>query len=154
MDYGDWSGMKISRLAIKPLWKNIQSHPSRVRFPQGESFLEAQSRLIDGINEIVLPAIKPGESAIIVSHGDPIKIILSHFVGATLDTFQKIAINPGSLSTLTISDHGAMVSLMNLQPNKFIAASTATIGGELNKSSSQGGNMQGRRSQKSKGSVK
>lgn len=133
MNYGDWSGQKISKLAIKPLWRKIQSHPSSVRFPSGESFLEAQSRLIDGIHGEVLSQLKPGQSAVLVSHGDPIKIILNHFVGASLDSFQKISINPASISTLTFSGESAMVSAMNIQVDQFISANSSTVGGELNK---------------------
>ena len=133
MDYGDWSGRKISQLALKPLWKKIQSQPSAVRFPNGESFLEAQARLIDGIFNEVLTPLKPGYSAVIVSHGDPIKVILNHFLGASLDAFQKISINPASLSTLTFSGEHAMVSAMNIQVDQLISTSSATVGGELNK---------------------
>jgi len=58
---------------------------------------------------------------------------LNHFVGASLDSFQKISINPASISTLTFSGESAMVSAMNIQVDQFISANSSTVGGELNK---------------------
>jgi broad specificity phosphatase PhoE len=38
MDYGAWSGLKLQKLALKPLWRKIQNNPITVTFPEGESF--------------------------------------------------------------------------------------------------------------------
>ena len=38
INFGDWQGLGIERLAQQALWKTIQDNPSQVRFPGGESF--------------------------------------------------------------------------------------------------------------------
>src|SRR4051812_24018636 len=45
--YGDWTGKEIKTLAKDPLWKVVQSHPSGVTFPGGESMRAMQARAVD-----------------------------------------------------------------------------------------------------------
>ena len=48
-----------------------------------------------------------------VSHGDPIKAILADALGMHLDAFQRIAVDPGSLSVVRYTPHRAFVLTMN-----------------------------------------
>ena len=112
--YGDWSGRKLSQLSKRPLWQTIQSRPSAVRFPgaEGESLVEMQSRAVSAIHEwnSVL-----GKSAVyaVVSHGDVIKSILADALGMHLDMFQRIVIDPGSVSVVHYSNAAPLVERMN-----------------------------------------
>lgn len=98
MDYGDWSGRKLSQLSRLPLWRKIQRHPSEVTFPNGESFKGAQRRVRRGLNEIS-ERHKKGK-VLIVTHGDIIKIALQETLAGDLDDFQKIVVDPASLSVI------------------------------------------------------
>lgn len=110
MDYGTWSGQKLSRLAMKKEWPSIQSEPSRFTFPRGESFWEAQHRVISLIEE----EVSSTGTIALVTHGDIIKMVLSHYLGAHLDEFQRIAIDPASISRLEFPQgRSAVVTLMN-----------------------------------------
>jgi probable phosphoglycerate mutase len=54
IDFGDLQGEKISNLRKTSLWKKLKQNPGLVRFPNGETFFEAQQRavqFIDGIRE-------------------------------------------------------------------------------------------------------
>src|SRR3954452_8367207 len=42
--YGEWTGRPIKELAKDPLWKVVQTQPSAVRFPGGESLPEMSAR--------------------------------------------------------------------------------------------------------------
>jgi probable phosphoglycerate mutase len=77
MEYGDWSGKKLALLARNKLWKTIQARPSLVRFPNGESFLEMQSRSLEAVTKLAIP----GKSVLLCSHGDVIKAIVASFLG-------------------------------------------------------------------------
>ena len=124
MHYGEWSGSKLSILSRKKLWKLIQQHPSEVRFPSGESFLEMSTRAIEGIERLR----QRGRTQLVVSHGDVIRVILNHYLGSHLDNFQRLSIEPASLSR--ISFHGDKVSIHSVNVTSKIAGdSRSTLGG-------------------------
>lgn len=94
--YGEWTNKKLSDLTGEPLWVTIQSTPSQVRFPGGESMLEMRERAVAAVAEIV--ARHPDETVLVVSHGDPIKAILSDALGQRFDDFQRLNVAPASVS--------------------------------------------------------
>jgi probable phosphomutase (TIGR03848 family) len=97
--YGDWTGQEIKKLVKDPLWKVVQSHPSAARFPDGESMREMQLRAVDSIREHNTGF---GDDAtwIAVSHGDVIKAIVADALGLHLDMFQRIQVDPASLTVI------------------------------------------------------
>lgn len=98
MEYGDWSGKSLALLAKEELWKSIQNRPSTVRFPRGESFSEMSLRA----NQTVLERAVGKKRILIVSHGDVIKAIVAFQLGLALDSFQRISIDPASITTLRL----------------------------------------------------
>ena len=116
--YGDWTGRALSDLAKQSVWKDIQSHPSSVRFPgaDGESFLDMQARAVNAVRTWNSTLPVRGAYAV-VSHGDVIKAILADALGMHLDHFQRLHVDPGSVSVirytrsrpyvLTINDEGS-----------------------------------------------
>lgn len=98
IDFGAWEGRTFEALKETSLWKTVQRRPSRVQFPDGESFVSAQVRAV-GATERIAEA-HPGQAAVAVSHCDVIKLVLSHFLGQPLDLFQRIHIDTASVSDL------------------------------------------------------
>lgn len=98
MNYGDWSGRKLNELAKEKLWRRIQKTPSRVTFPNGESFVQASRRIERTLTS--LSSKHPKSTILICSHGDIIKIAVQLTVGSELDRFQRIIIDPASLTTV------------------------------------------------------
>ncbi|GAA4679697.1 histidine phosphatase family protein [Frondihabitans cladoniiphilus] len=100
-DYGDWQGRKISDLAKEKLWKVVQSKPSAVEFPGGETMATMQARSVAAIrrHDAAFTA-EHGAGAVwvAVSHGDIIKSILADAYGMHLDLFQRITVGPASVS--------------------------------------------------------
>jgi probable phosphoglycerate mutase len=96
MEYGTWSGKALSTLSRNELWKNIQSRPSTVRFPEGESFGEMSLRA----NQAVIDLTKGKSRILVLSHGDVIKSIVAFHLGLTLDQFQRISIDPASITRI------------------------------------------------------
>jgi broad specificity phosphatase PhoE len=66
IDFGDWSGKKLVSLRRQPLWKDVQSAPSRVTFPGGESFRRAQRRAVESVESV--RAIRGDKTHLMVSH--------------------------------------------------------------------------------------
>ncbi len=98
MEYGSWSGKALSTLSRNELWKSIQSRPSTVRFPEGESFGEMSLRA----NQAVINLASGKSRILILSHGDVIKSIVAFHLGLSLDQFQRISIDPASITRIQI----------------------------------------------------
>ena len=103
VDYGSWSGKSLSSLRRKAQWKIVQDFPSQMTFPEGESLLEMQGRALSGFYR--LNAVKGKGPRLLVSHGDVIKSIVAHCLGMHLDQFQRLVIEPASL-TIIDTDSG------------------------------------------------
>jgi len=111
IDFGRWTGRTLKSLRQTRLWRDVQSVPSRVSFPDGESFVDAQHRAIGAIEQI---AARTGNgTAAIVSHSDVIKLTISYYLGQPLDLFQRISISPASVSILHLSKGQPTVEAVN-----------------------------------------
>ena len=98
MDYGKWSGEKLSSLSKKPLWRTIKKNPMRVRFPEGESFEEAAERLEKALIRIAKK--HPKKKVLLVTHGDIIKMAIQKTLQGDMNKFQRIVVDPASLTVL------------------------------------------------------
>jgi broad specificity phosphatase PhoE len=103
VDIGEWQEQK--------LWKLVQGGPSRVRFPGGESFANAQQRICQELESLV-GMHGPKDLIVCVSHSDPIKLAVAYFVGMPLDMFQRLHIAPASITTIFLGEGSA--ALLNL----------------------------------------
>ena len=98
MEYGSWSGKPLSNLSRNQMWQSIQSRPSTVRFPEGESFSEMSLRA----NQAVLNLAVGKKRILVLSHGDVIKSIVAFHLGLALDQFQRISIDPASITRIQV----------------------------------------------------
>jgi probable phosphomutase (TIGR03848 family) len=103
--YGDWTGRPLKELAKEPLWRVVQAHPSAVTFPgeHGESMLAMQLRAVEAVREYdAAVAREHGEEAawVAVSHGDIIKSLLADALGMHFDAFQRLVVDPCSVSVV------------------------------------------------------
>lgn len=100
-DYGSWQGKALRDLARDPLWKTVQTQPSAVAFPEGESMSAMQARSVSAVRR--LDALYeaehgPGAVWVAVSHADIIKSVLADALGMHLDLFQRLQVDPASVS--------------------------------------------------------
>lgn len=98
VDFGTWAGRSFGQLRRTKQWATVQSVPSQARFPEGESFLEAQHRAVEACNRITARAGKG--TVAVVSHSDVIKLVVSHYLGQPIDLFQRINISTASVTAL------------------------------------------------------
>jgi probable phosphomutase (TIGR03848 family) len=143
-DYGEWTGRPIKELAKEPMWRVVQAHPTAAAFPGGETLRWMQSRAVDGVRRHdVGVASEHGADAvwIAVSHGDVIKSVLADALGMHLDAFQRIVVDPCSVSAiqytplrpfvLRCNDTGGSIAAL-LPPRRSRrrkASSDAVVGG-------------------------
>ncbi|MGN6792423.1 MAG: MSMEG_4193 family putative phosphomutase [Streptosporangiaceae bacterium] len=112
--YGDWTGQSLRKLAREPLWRVVQAHPSAVTFPGpgGETLPDIQRRAVTAIRDW---NGRLGQEAVylICSHADVIKAILADSLGLHLDLYQRIQIDPCSLSVIRYTPLRPFVERMN-----------------------------------------
>jgi len=133
VDYGNWTGKKLSTLYRHKLWKTVQNRPSAMYFPEGEGLANMQVRAMRALH---LAAASSGNQ-ILVSHGDVIKSIVAGVLGTHLDNFQKIVIDPASVTVLDfngtdfriITLNSTTSSLVDLVPAKKASGTKALLGG-------------------------
>jgi probable phosphoglycerate mutase len=110
-DFGAWTGAKLSALMKKPEWSTVQRAPSTFRFPDGESFIDMQSRMATTVDK--LRERHRGGVVVCVSHADPIKALIAHAMGTHLDLFQRIVIGTCSVSAVAYMTSGPVVLTVN-----------------------------------------
>jgi probable phosphomutase (TIGR03848 family) len=110
--YGDWTGQPLEILAKDPLWEKIQNHPSGVTFPEGESLAGMQARAIAAVRRWNR-RLGPSATYVAVTHGDVIKSLLADALGMHLDLFQRIRVDPGSVSAIHYTEDRAYVARVN-----------------------------------------
>lgn len=115
VDYGDWTDRPLKQLREEALWSTIQRAPSRVTFPGGGTIRGMQAAAVEAVEGI---AVRHEDDEVVaaVSHADVIKAVLAHHLGTGLDSFQRIAVSPASVSVLALRDgHPSMVLAMNVR---------------------------------------
>jgi probable phosphomutase (TIGR03848 family) len=141
--YGDWTGRTIKELAKEPLWRVVQQHPSAAVFPgpEGEGLAQTQARAVAAVRGWNA-TLGPDAVWLACSHGDVIKAILADALGLHLDQFQRIVVDPASISIVTytetrpfvvrVNDSGGDVSGLIPAPKRGRrrkASSDAVVGG-------------------------
>jgi len=112
IDFGEWEGKSLKVLKRGRLWKAVQGKPSTVRFPEGETFEEAQKRVSDVLLTL---SEKFSEKDVIVcvTHCDLIRLAVAHFLGLSLDKFQRLHIATASLTVLHLNKGQAHFETIN-----------------------------------------
>ncbi|NMB55597.1 MAG: phosphoglycerate mutase [Leptolinea sp.] len=114
INFGAWQGRPYRQLEKLKLWQTIQTSPSRVTFPAGESFITARQRMVASLEEIV-SVLGKNDVAVCFSHCDPIRLAIAYFLNMALDDFQRLTIEPGSLSLVIFIDGKIRLGPINFQ---------------------------------------
>jgi probable phosphomutase (TIGR03848 family) len=112
--YGDWTGKSLRKLSHEPLWRVVQAHPSAVTFPGegGEALADVQRRVVTAVRDWN-EKLGPNSVYLICSHGDVIKSLLADSLGLHLDLYQRIIIDPCSLSVIRFTPLRPFVERQN-----------------------------------------
>ena len=112
VDYGAWSGRELKALAKEPLWETVQRQPSAMHFPKGEGLAAAAARGIAAVRERSA-ALDRGDVWLAASHGDVIKAIVADALGTPLDLFQRISVDPASITVIRYGGERPTVVRLN-----------------------------------------
>jgi broad specificity phosphatase PhoE len=109
--FGDWTDQPIAKLDTIPQWQRWNSFRSGTQMPGGEAMIEAQARIVREM--LRLRDAHPHEAIALVTHGDPIKAAVAYFIGAPLDLFLRIDVDPASVSIIGLDDSTARIIRLN-----------------------------------------
>ncbi|WP_225730670.1 MULTISPECIES: histidine phosphatase family protein [unclassified Nocardia] len=136
VDYGEWTGRPIAELLNEPLWKVVQRHASGATFPGGEGLAQVQTRAVAAIRETDRELAQRHSRDVLwvaCTHGDVIKAVLADALGIHLDGFQRIVVEPASLSVVRytptapyvvrLNDTGVDLSGLAIKPQRAVADS-------------------------------
>ena len=140
-DYGLWQGRELAELAKEDLWSVVQKTPDEMVFPDGESMLGMAERAVAAVREWDAKLVEEhGEKAIwaAVSHGDVIKAICADALGIPLRKFQRIVIEPASVSVIHYNKDAVSLSKLNDTGDSWITQLVtpfegSTLGGQSGK---------------------
>lgn len=138
---GDYTGRLIKELAeaedTRDIWKAIVETPLVGRFPNGESPLDMQRRVVAELERIVAahpdpeppptpaeppqpdaPKVEPVPPSVIavVAHNSVVQAALAHFLGMPFENYERLGASPASVSTVFVSAKRTMVMAVNQTP--------------------------------------
>jgi probable phosphomutase (TIGR03848 family) len=114
--YGEWEGQSLKKLTKDPLWKVVQQHPSAATFPGGEALAAMSTRAVAAVRDWdarITAEHGPGALWLACSHGDVIKAIVADALGVHLDLFQRIVVDPGSVTVISYTPLRPFVVRLN-----------------------------------------
>jgi probable phosphoglycerate mutase len=111
IDCGEWTGFSFDQLHDDAQWRWWNEERDVARTPGGESMAQVQQRIV---NHLMTQRAQWSDGRIVlVSHADVIKAALLHILGLPLGAYQRIQIDPASISTVVLGNWGSKVLAMN-----------------------------------------
>lgn len=113
--FGDLQGMEFPGINSLPLWQRYTTFPGDVSFPNGESVVEVQTRVSDGLDWIA-DQYSEKDEIVCVAHSDVLRLAVSRALDLPLDNFHRLSISPASISKLEWTAERKRLRLLNFQP--------------------------------------
>jgi broad specificity phosphatase PhoE len=111
VDFGGWSGRTIADLDPLPEWQLFNSDREHAAAPGGERVAQVQTRIVAELAR--LAALHPADTIAIVSHAEVIRCAVLHYLGMSLDAFQRVEISPASVTALRLEGGSATFLSIN-----------------------------------------
>jgi probable phosphoglycerate mutase len=111
LEFGEWTDSSIEEIKNQPIFQRFNTFRSFTRIPGGELMIEAQSRMIKGLEK--LRSLHINETIAVIGHSDLIKATIAYYAGIHLDMFQRIEISPASVSIIEVYEETARILLVN-----------------------------------------
>lgn len=109
--FGGWEGKTFDELNHDPEWSRFNIARSTLRPPGGDLMIETQLRMTQEIER--LRAAHEGGIVAVVSHADPLRALLAHYLGSPLDLLSRFDIGLASITIVRFFETLPSVSCMN-----------------------------------------
>jgi alpha-ribazole phosphatase len=104
IDFGAWEGLTYAEIAAQfPDQLGFFSNPVGSSPPGGESLEQLSQRSLEALVRVLeVDNVSAKGDIVIVSHGGPLRVLLSSVLGMPLERQWQLALEPGSLSALDL----------------------------------------------------
>ena len=116
MRVGEWEGMTYADLATRDDYRSFVADPLETKIPGGETLGQARERAAAAISDAVESAIARQVLAV-VTHSDIVRLMLCHYLGASLGLYTKFRIAVASVSTVLLFGETSKVVATNWRPS-------------------------------------
>jgi broad specificity phosphatase PhoE len=114
--YGSWEGKTFRDLVGTPEFHAVLDEPVSTPIPGGgESLEHVRDRVYAAMARVA--AASDGQPVIVVSHGDPLRVILCGCLGMELSQLRRIRLDNGALSAIELTGDWAEVKFVNMRPD-------------------------------------
>lgn len=129
VNFGAWAGRWYEELVECPDYQRYRENPVTNPPPDGETLLTVQQRGLAAVHRALVAA--DGASPILlVSHGDLIRSVLCHFLGADLARYRRLRLDNCSLSWAEIRGGRFRIRFVNVVADPVRQWSQAADAGE------------------------
>lgn len=101
VDFGEWSGKTFQELDGDPHWTEWNSDRQRASTPAGETIFALASRMAVHIDRV--RDSNPEGRVVLVSHAEPIRTAILHYLGLPFSAFTQFRLDPASISQLVFT---------------------------------------------------
>jgi broad specificity phosphatase PhoE len=108
-----WQGRTFAELADDPDIRRYLADPTH-RCDAMEPAAAVRDRVVHLVDR--LQGEREGQTAMLVSHGDPLRLLVSHHLGMALGDFRRLTVSPGSVTVLGTSARSSRLFLLNWKP--------------------------------------
>jgi len=111
-----WAGKTFGDISEDPDIVRVFEDPN-YRCDKLEPTIDAQKRVVELIERL---RTKSG-TIVLVSHGDPLRLLIAHYLSMPLKSFRTLAITNGAISVLRFDGAGPHALLLNWRPSGRVA---------------------------------
>jgi broad specificity phosphatase PhoE len=111
VDFGGWSGQTFAQLHEDPGWQTWNRQRASAATPAGERIEDVRTRTLEHLGR--LQRAFPERPIILVTHAEIIRTVLLHWLGAPIDSYQRLVISPASLTRVRLGEHAVSIESIN-----------------------------------------
>jgi alpha-ribazole phosphatase/probable phosphoglycerate mutase len=113
LDFGELEGRTYDEIAaeLPDLYAEWMTRPTEVRFPEGESYAELETRVLASVAQ--LREELGGLTVVAVTHGGVVRAVLRDALGLPRERVFRISVEPASVSIVEWLDREPIVRCVN-----------------------------------------
>ena len=110
---GRWQGKTFGDIADDPDLRHWLADPTWT-CEAIEPLDRVQARVLPVLERV--RALPPGALAIVVSHGDPLRVLLAHVLGLALGDYRRLDVRPGSVAVVRLAPESGRLLVLGWRP--------------------------------------